>query len=92
VKDAFVFQFQPIDSGFSNLILHTIPHPDDKASEGTVAALERISQLLADEEMVVILKSCDGDSAYHRIHRRAPGFVAANLTEFALYAHLVSPP
>jgi hypothetical protein len=88
LKDAFTSQFQPFDSSFSNLIIHAVPHRNSKVSKDTIAALNEVSQMLGDQNLMMVRKSFDGDSPYHGLHYRLVNFIEANLA----YLEYEDPP
>lgn len=65
---AFVYQLQPLNSGFPSLVLHIQPATDGKAKEEQINILNSIRIKSLSQHIVIKGYAFDGDSTYRKMH------------------------
>lgn len=65
---AFVYQLQPLNSGFPSLVLHVQPASDGKAKDVQCNTLNFIRDRVLSNHIVIKGYAFDGDSAYRAMH------------------------
>lgn len=69
ISDAFVFQFQALNSTLKSFVVHICPATQGKATERTIDLLEQIRNELTAAKFTVIGYAMDGDSTYAKLHK-----------------------
>ena len=69
ISDAFVFQFQPVNTSIKSFITHILPSTQGKATEHTVELLEQIRDELMKSNFTTIGYAMDGDTTYQKLHK-----------------------
>ena len=70
ISDAFVFQYQALNSTLKSFVVHICPTTQGKATERTIDLLEQIRLELMAANFSVIGYAMDGDSTYAKLHRQ----------------------